>query len=286
MKRVLVFAAVAFCTPNISASDDLLACVDPDVVTAFLAVGSRSDLKISDELPDEFSFVEYPDDFRFIASSTSAMHKGVAFRTDLGPDEAVSAFEQAFADKGWSAMGQPQRGLRMKGFRQAQSSSQQQASLCHSSGKTMSVLARREDRGTFVSLWEYPDSRNLNCNQMPADGFGMNRGRTSEVMPNLELPKNARSGGAGSGGIIIGSGDDAETHVRIRTKLQPAEVLTHFANQLVLQDWTPGSDWASDLSHGSTWNLNRADLPRVVGTLHLVVHSEGDYTIQFSILAI
>ena len=105
-------------------------------------------------------------------------------------------------------------------------------------------------------------------------------------MPNLELPVGATTGSSGRGGIVRGSGDDADTHVRIYSDLRPEEILDHFSSQLGLQGWLPDAAWIGESSAGSTWSLSREDLPKTVGALMLMKHSEGDYTVKFSMLAI
>ena len=252
MRLALTIVAFLFCVPINASSDDLLSCVDPDVVTAFLSWGYQSDRTISDELPQEFSTVRYPHDFLFIGSSTSATHRSAAFRTGREPSDAESVIEIIFGERGWHSVPQPQRDAMRKGFQQTRDASQRHLSLCHVNGEAMAVTSRREDRGTYVVLGKYTDARNLNCNRQPNADNRMDWGLTSDLMPNLELPANAKSRGSGRGGFIRGSGDHADTHVRIRSKLRPEEILAHFSSQLALQGWILDSAWTGEASRGST----------------------------------
>lgn len=282
----LTIAASLICLPINALSEDLLGCVNPDVAIAFLSAGNQSGRTISDELPQEFSLVQLPEDFLFIGSSKSATLTKIAFRTGRVPSDAVSVVENMFHERGWSSVSQPKRNVMRKGFQEARDSSLRQLSLCHTNGKSMAVTSREGDRGTYVMLWRSSDTRNINCNQEVRADRSMDWGLTSDLMPNLELPAGAISGGSGRGGIIRGSGDDADTHVRIRSKLRPEEILSNFSNQLVLQGWILDSTWTGEASRGNVWSLSRETLPKTVGTLHLVTHSEGDYTVKFSMLAL
>lgn len=284
MGRPLPIAALLFLVPINVSSDDLLSCVDPDVVTAFLGSGNQSMRTISDELPQDFPTMQYPADFLFIASSTTATQTSVAFRTDREPSDAESAIEIMFRERGWRSL--PQGVTPRMGFQQTRNDLLRHVALCHADGEAMSVTSRREDRGTYVVISKHTSVRNYDCNQQPKRNTDFWSGMTSDLMPELALPANAKSHGSGRGGVIRGSGDDADTHVRITSDLRPEEILAYFSNQLALQGWIFDSAWIGETSEGSTWSLSRDNLPKTVGTLQLVTHSEGDCTIKFSMLAI
>lgn len=278
-----IFSFMIFAPIN-AFSDDLLSCVDPDVVTALLSFGYQPGSKITDEMPQELSIVRYPDTFDFIGSMTSEYLISAAFRTELEPDDAESAMAGLFGAQGWRPMPSRRVGMR-SGFQPRRDASQSQVRLCHADGNSVSITAREEDRGTFVVLFRTDAARSADCNQEPTADGSIRWGFTGDLMPNLELPANSRSRGSGHGGIIQSSGDDADTHVRVITDLQPEELLEHFSSQLATQGWLADSSWSGELSQGSTWSLSREGLPRTVGNLHLIAHSVGDYTVKFSMLA-
>ena len=285
MRITLTFLAFLVFAPINALSDDLLSCVDPDVVTALLSSGFQRGSEITDEMPREFAATRYPDTFDFIGSLTSEYHISAAFRTDLDPGNAESVMAELFGKQGWRPM--PRRRDRMRsGFQPTREASQRHLRLCHADGNSVSITAREEDRGTFVVLFRSDAARNADCNQEPSADGSIRWGFTNDLMPNLELPANSRSRGSGGGGIIQSSGDDADTHARVHTDLRPEELLEYFSGQLATQGWLVDSTWTGELSQGSTWSLNRDDLPRTVGNLQLVTHSEGDYTVKFSMLAL
>mgnify|MGYP001825516925 CR=1 FL=1 len=285
MRLILTVFAVLICAPINAFSDDLLSCVDPDVVTGLLSFGYQPGSKITNEMPQKLSIVRFPDTFDFIGSVTSEYLTSAAFRTKLDPAGAESVMAGLFGEQGWRPM-PPRRGPTRSGFQPKHEASQRQLRLCHADGNSVSISAREEDRGTFVVLFSTDSARNGDCNQQPSADGRIRWGFTNDLMPNLELPANSRSRGSGHGGIIQSSGDDADTHVRVMTDLRPEELLEHFSSQLTAQGWLAGSSWTGELSQGSTWSLSREGLPRTVGALQLVTHSEGDYTVKFSMIAI
>jgi len=284
MRTTLTIFSFLIFVPINAFSDDLLGCVDPDVVTALLSFGYRSGGEITDEMPKELSIVRYPDTFDFIGSMTSERLISAAFRTDLDPDSAESVLAGLYGEQGWRPMPRQRESMR-SGFRPSREASQRQLRLCHSDGNSVSITARVEERGTFVNLFSSIAARSADCNQEPTADGSIRWGFTDDLMPDLELPANSSSRGSGHGGIIQSSGDDADTHVRVITDLQPEELLEHFSSQLAAQGWLADSSWIGELSQGSTWSLSREGLPRTVGNLHLVTHSIGDYSVKFSMLA-
>lgn len=278
-----IFSFLIFVPIN-AFSDDLLSCVDPDVVTALLSFGYRAGSEITDEMPQELAAVRYPDTFDFIGSMTSENLISAAFRTELDPDGAESVVAGLFGGQGWRPMPRRREGMR-SGFQPSREASQRQLRLCHADGNSVSIMAREEERGTFVTLFRSNAARSADCNQEPTADGSIRWGFTDDLMPILELPANSTTRGSGHGGIIQSSGDDAETHVRVITDLRPEELLELFSSQLATQGWVADSSWIGELSQGSTWSLNLDGLPRTVGNLHLVSHSEGDYTVMFSMIA-
>lgn len=278
-----IFSFLIFAPIN-AFSDDLLSCVDPDVVTTLLSFGYQPGSEITDEMPQELSTVRYPDTLDFIGSMTSEHYISAAFRTELDSGSAELVVARLFREEGWRPMPRRRDGIR-SGFQPSREPSQRQLRLCHADGKSVSIMAREEEGGTFVTLFSTNTARSADCNQEPSADGRIRWGFTDDLMPNLELPANSRNRGSGHGGIIQSSGDDADTHVRVNTDLRPEELLEHFSSQLATQGWLADSSWTGELSQGSTWSLSREGLPRTVGNLQLVTHSKGDYTVKFSMLA-
>ncbi len=283
--RLTMFATALFVLFPLSAkSDDLLSCVDPEILRAFLWAESGPSLSISDQFPQEFSDISFPDDLRFIGSSARSTNISVAFHTDKEVSEAVVTMEDILRGRGWRAI--PQRQRTRIGFQRASVETRQYLSLCHTDGQTMSVRAHNVRDSTYLVLSKSQAAEGRNCNRQTYPDNRMVWGYTDDLMPDLIVPKNARITGSGYGGMIMSSGDDADTHARIQTSSPAAQVIAHIAEQLVMQDWSPEMSWAGDISQGSTWMLEREDLPRTFGTLQLIKHDQSDYTLVFSMRAL
>jgi len=284
MRISLVVLSFLVCAPINALSDDLLSCVDPDVMTALLVFGYQPGSKITDEMPRVLSVIRYPDNFDFIGSMTAEHMVSAAFRTDLDPASAESILAGLYGEQGWRPV-PSSREVGQPGFQSPSESNQQHARLCHANGNGMTIMAREVERRTFVTLFSTNTPRYSDCNQEPAEDGSMRRGFTDDLMPDLELPADSSSRGSGYGGVIYSSGDDADTHVRVITDLRPADLLEHFSRQLAAQGWLVDSSWIGELSQGSTWSLTREGLPRTAGNLNIVTHSTGDYSVRFSMLA-
>lgn len=275
-----------FMIPAVTVADDLLSCVDPDVVEAFLARGDRSTYQIVNTLPEELSALDYAEKFRLIGSLETARYTSVAFHSDRTPDEAMAMMEAALGEHGWVAVDDPRMNSRPNGFQETQSSSQRQIALCDASNSAMSLSSRNTDGGTIIHLSTSSSSRGNICRQEYRLDPYRDMGFTSDLMPNLYLPDGAAQLGSGHRGVIRSSGDDAETHVRITSDLGPERILDHFSNQLADQGWALDSTWFGRASIGSAWTYDKQGLPSTVGTLVLLEHSQGDYTAKFSMVAL
>ena len=224
MRITLTFFSFLIFAPINAFSDDLLSCVDPDVVTALLSFGYHPGSEVTDEMPRKLSTVRYPDTFDFIGSMTSEYLTSIAFRTELDPGGAESVIAKLFGEQGWRPMPRARAGMR-SGFRPSHETSQHQLRLCHADGNSVSIMAREKERVTFITLFSTNDARSADCNREPSADGSIRWGFTEDLMPDLELPANSSSRGSGHGGIIQSSGDDADTHVRVATDLQPEELL-------------------------------------------------------------
>ena len=165
MRITLTVLSFLICAPIDALSDDLLSCVDPDVMTALLSFGYQPGSEITDEMPQALSVIRYPDTFNFIGSMTSEHLISAAFRTDLDPGRAESVLAGLYGEQGWRPMSRPRESGR-PGFRSPSESAQRHIRLCHADGDGMTIMAREVERGTFVTLFSINTPRNADCNLM------------------------------------------------------------------------------------------------------------------------
>ncbi len=280
---VAIFLAAA--STNAIASD-LLACIDPDVVEALVARGARSDYEITDSLPEELSDLELPDEFRLIGTQRSLRYLKIAFSADEKPDQALLLIEEPLNKLGWTKIELPQTRSHSRGFQSAQMESHSQVVLCNVDKESLSISSRGNDRGTYVFIGKSASSSgNLCISTNSMDPYAESE-YTNALMPDLYLPEDAEQLGSGFGGMIRSSGDDAETHIRLVTKKRADEILSYISAQLSEQGWASDSSWAGQYVSGSSWILDKKDIPKTMGTLVILEHGPGDYTAQFSMIAL
>ena len=283
----LMFLPWLISMPAVAAADNLLSCVDPNVVQAFLGGGASSEYRIVDTIPPEFSGLDYPQDFDLIGTRHTRSFVNTAFRTNQTPDNAIKSLEAAMVNSGWTVVDNRRANALWRGFQDAKTTSRRGlTTLCDENDSAISLSSGAADPGTIVHLFKSASAQRNECNQGGQFDSSEDMGLTNDLMPNLYLPEGASRSGSGRGGIIRASGDDAETHVRITSGKRSNEILEHFSGQLSRQGWLLDSTWFGRRSVGSTWILDQADLPTTAGTLVILQHGPGDHTAQFSMIAL
>ena len=282
-----LIASCLFVVSAPSTAANLLSCVDPRVIEAFVARGPQSEFEITDTVPAEFSDIDYIQDFELIGTSRSNRSLSVAFLTNHTSERAVAILQESLTELGWSPVEDPRLQMRQSGFQSAEQKAHTQIIMCDSSEAAISVSARESSSGTIAHIWRSPTSlRSNSCSGRYQVPPSMDDGYTSEIMPILYLPIGATHLGSGRGGMIRSIGDDASSHVRINAKLSTDAVLDHFTSQLADQGWILESSWAGQSSVGTSWNLDKRDLPETDGTLVVHEHSPGDFTVHFLMIAL
>jgi len=273
--------------PAVAAADNLLSCVDPNVVQAFLGGGASSKYRLVSTISPEFSGLDYPHDFELIGTRNTGSFVNTAFWTDQTPDNAIKSLEAAMVNSGWTVGDNRRANALWRGFQDAKTTSRRGLStFCDENESAISLSSGAADTGTIVHLFKSASAQQDECNQEDQFDSGVDMGITNDLMPNLYFPEAASRSGGGRGGIILASGDDAETHVRITSDKRSNEILEHFSGQLSRQGWLLDSSWSGQRSAGSTWILDQVDFPTTAGTLVILQHGPGDHTAQFSMIAL
>ncbi len=273
--------------PVVAAADDLLSCVDPNVVQAFLGGGASSEYRLVDTIPSEFSGLDYPQDFDLIGTRHTGSFVNTAFRSSQTPDNAIKSLEEAMVNSGWTIVDNRRATALWGGFHDAKTTSRiGLTTLCDQNELAISLSSGAVDRDTIVHLFKSAFAQPNECNPGGLFDSSVDIGFTNELMPSLYLPEGASRSGGGREGIIRASGDDAQIHVRITSGRLSNEILEHFSGQLSGQGWQLDSTWSGRGSLGSTWILDQADLPTTAGTLVILEHGTGDHTAQFSMIAL
>jgi len=272
--------------PVVSFPTDLLSCVDPNVVEAFLSRGDRSTYEITDTLPEKLSTLEFSDRTSLIGTLETVSYTSTAFSTDSAPRDAMDTMEATLQNEGWIPVENTHTEPREKGFQERQLSTRQQISYCLPDNSAMMLSSRERSNDTILYLTDHTSSQNNFCGlDSFVDPF-RDMGFTSGLMPVLYLPDNANQRGSGYGGMIRTSGDDAYSHVRLKSQLSRENILEYFSTQLLDQGWVNDSTWFGGATIGSTWTFDKQGLPSTAATLVLLEHSEGDYTARFSMVAL
>lgn len=273
--RIFVLALfvtiVAF--PN-QADADALECVDPDITTAFLSRWHSPTRRISREMPEEFSALDFPDQFYFVGSFVADYGTTLAFRTSAKPADAQSTAVAELEALGWRQLPE-QRGSRSAetGF-VTRAQPRHPVSLCREDEYPVYVSARDETAGTYVILGT--NTQQSGCNLAEA----LHGRMASDLLPRLELPPDVRQTNNSGGG---GSDDRATTRVRFTSEMDSLALLSFFGNQLHAQGWVYDGQWENPALVGSIWSTKKEGTLRLSGTLQVVPEKNSQFTVAFSI---
>lgn len=257
-------------------ADDPFACVDPDVVDAFLGDPFRGRGTYSTNLPDEYADLKLPPGLSLVASQRMDSGTTVVYKTNGVREEALDAAVEAMAAIGWAEK-EPQNRRGTGGF---QTSAQRFSAtmLCHddSAGALHITATDKADR-TFLYYGLQPVSPTCGDEDPPHVGHD-----TSEIMsllPTLRLPEEVTATSNGMGG----NGHQVSSRVDVSGPLSRSDLSTFLEDQIRDQQWEFQTRWSSLNSSGSVWALETVDSGLLVGTLHLMDAGADPIRIRFSV---
>ena len=257
-------------------AEDPFACVDPDVVNAFLGSSYHGDVAYSTSIPSGFGSLEIPAGFSLIGSQSSDTVNTVIYKSTAGAEPSLQVAVDAMAKSGWQDKSKRQQ-RSMGGFQAY--SMPLAATLCHEQDPyAIAVNATVKADTTFVSYTRFEASQGCEAEEAPSP-----RHRPESMMariPTLDLPDGVRATNHG----ISGSGDEVSSQVDISSTLTVSELMSHFERQIQAQGWEFQTTWASRQSSGSVWILNTDEDGPLIGTLHVIDPGGQPVRIRFSVI--
>ena len=258
-----------------SFADDPFACVDPDVVDAFIGKSFQGRLEYSTSIPDGFVDLNIPAGLSLVASQISGSTTTVVYKTEMDSELALTAAAGALVNSGWSENLDQQRSPR-GGF---QSRPRAAATVvCHDDETgALSVIANDKSGRTLISYVHRSEA--LSCRGPTAAPPGPGPIEMMAQFPILKLPEGVKTSGRGMGG----GGDEVNSRVEISGPMGRSELQSFFEDQIRNQSWEFQTSWLSHLSSGSVWTLNTVDDGILIGTLHLFDSGADPIRVRFSI---
>lgn len=273
----------------LSAQEDLLSCVDPDIRHGLLYGFTDTDAQVSRTVPDGLIGLPDTNDLELIGSSVSASRSVVAFKSPLAIREAMNAASAMLGEAGWNdfAVGGPPGG----GF---VTDAQPRFDMFCREDSMVNVVGSAVDDMSYIRLMVTPNERGIPCDAVAGNaGFMMARAASQanmyELMPTLTLPGGVaplslRSALAASAPAFSGTERSARTEIELETDLSAQDLVELFGRQLIEQGWVLDSGWAGEFSSGSSWTRSTAAADELVGLLDAVALGNAGHRASFRIV--
>ena len=261
MKR-LIFACLIF--PVTAIADDPFACVDHEFAAAFLGTGYHHRPEYSTELPDAFDGLPVPDTFELVGSETNDHSLRAVYKTTENPSDALSNVVDLLTEDGWRDVASIMA-MRMRGFQSR--TIPKMARVCRDTEPgLLSITVSEASSQTYLSFSMTNYGEGQTCDDLEAQSNAFSRRGTSlwNDLPALDLPEDAQSSNAGSGG----GGNEYHSDVVVMTEMSRSGLVSHLGEQMRDQGWELDTSWSGALSSGSIWSGKSSADETLIGILH------------------
>jgi hypothetical protein len=267
---------------------DLLQCVDPDVVKGVLFNGrAEAQMSITATLPEEMAGFTAPAGFVLVGTalrSPPAPAGGtVAFRTNADSEAAYAAILETFTDDGW-VIEEPQTPTTRIFINDSEPDS---GTICRD-GVRRTLLVQDHNGRRYVTVFFSDQPNALACN---AQDPRLGRARSmmtlmTDEAPALRLPEGTTNAD-GSNRIASGGGGSGDTYTtgdQIRIAQSASSFLSDIGSQMRDQGWTVDASWSGTLSTGARWTKTPANGFPYWATLELVDVGNGIHDLSFRLM--
>lgn len=268
--------------------DDLLECVNPDVLNGLLFNGPyESTLSVTDTLPEAMSGYQAPESFELIGAGIRGIvgqmvMTTVAYRTSLASEDAFAALLASLEPDGWAIEESPNRAQTFN-----LGGSPTRGIVCRNAERMM-ISVEDVEHVRYAHIDSNTDQRGQDCNEedprLARRGPGMFQAMR-EQMPALNFPATAHAAPGGIGAGIGGSGETVSTSSRIVSPDSAPSLAEHLADQLAAQGWRRDASWNGSLSSGSTWFRQGTDNHPYWGHLEITGLGDDNYVVGFTLIA-
>lgn len=251
--------AVALCAPAAiiaqtpSRPADSNEPVPRELVMALLNLGpgmrGSADLRVG-RAPDDAPPELIPPGFEILGSTIQFESMILVLAGKLPPDSAVGFIESKLLAGGWTKPPMPNY-RPMRGFVSADIGNGPYGPpdiLCNGDAFVTMSSTYRRNAGSIVKLSYNRGQQYSACKvRSNVEVSAMMRDPYNEApVPILRAPAGSIMAGNGGGGMSMNTNSITMT-TRLKTKLKPAEVSTHYDKQMREQGWTPLADGAVDM---------------------------------------
>jgi hypothetical protein len=266
---------------------DLLECVDPDVLRGLVFTGNSP--VISTAVPAEMSGVGVPSQFGWIGSAQRNLGQVMgsqttsvtaAYGTTLSVDAARDLAVKTLESEGWNIVPAPAMG----GGVFTSASFSVPWSACRGD-EAVTVTANRLDGKTYVLYGASRGGNSTACDTrfLPTFTTGLD-----EHMPSLELPSDPATGAAArvqsSGGGSSGGGRNARVEFGLDDSA--SNVASHFARQMAAQGWVGDASWSGTSTAGSSWSKTPDAETTILSTLQVTEVGDSQFMAVLRIVAL
>ncbi|MDT8397119.1 MAG: hypothetical protein RQ899_00685 [Pseudomonadales bacterium] len=294
--------AALMTAPFVPAASEFEDVVPIDLVRLMLGFAPGEEGGIYRDIPEDFPVNSAPAGFRVLGAVGAAnqpFRQRLYLETDLGEGAAVAAMEAALGQEGWVHLSVPPTQAQA-GFLDppGQTLPPFPEQFCHdehdnlqmtfqdSGGGNLVTLRRSLSpvSGSFQTCQEQAEARLQTTVTRRIQGNGL-----AELMPRLELPREADFGGrhAGpTGGISTLGRNETRTRTGLAIDWEAERVYAHFEAQLTAQEWSQQDGWRNAVTAGGVWARSTEDDTELRGVLTILSSGDGRYILEFRLVSL
>ena len=276
MKR-LFLACLIF--PVTAIADDPFACVDPEFAAAFLGTGYQQRPEFSTELPDAFEGLPVPDTFELVGSETNSFSLRAVYKTSESATDALGVVLDLLVTDGWRNLANVMA-MQSRGFQSGINAKMVRVCRDIEPG-LLTVNASDSTDQTYLSfsMTSYGDGQTCDDLEAQSNAFGRFGSNLWNGLPALDLPEDAQSSSAGTGG----GGNEYHSDVVVMTEMNRSSLVSYLGDQIRDQGWELDTSWSGALSAGSIWSMKSPDDETLIGILHAFGESANTSHVRISI---
>lgn len=266
-----------------------------DVAEVLFDASLNNQLQIYSDIASEFPVFTVPDEFSVVGSVIDNYNIRAVLSTSLSREQAMRSLVTAFEQESWQEFPEMRPPVAGTGFvAPTPAISNVAIALCHDEIGRLSITSSARDSINYFAIGRYNlfgNPQGSCANQIAMQQQGMAQMRFSrgmrQYMPRMEVPE---SDNILPSGVLIGGGsssgnNSAETDINLKSELNIEDIYTHFAEQIIAQDWEIDSEVVGGRSANGTWTRSPTADFELVGTLSVLETSEGNYELRFRLRA-
>lgn len=261
--------------------DDPFACVDPDIVDAFLGNAYSGRSTYSTDLPPALAGLRVPDTFWLIGSEVNNRKVQAVYKTRQSPDAAVPTAVDTLAGGEWRSM--PNLGHMPRGGFQTRVTPVSAIMCRDSEPGILSIHASMSQAQTLLTYTLNTYSEERDCSSFDEQAAMRGRGDLAfwDKLPQLALPGDVQSTNAGMGG----GGNEYHSRITVTGGMDRDSLLSFLGDQVRDQGWVFDSGWSGNYSAGSVWSKKSPEGETLIGMLHAFGESGDSYDVRFGLSA-